>query len=147
MVRYLKLVLAAGIASLVVAQAFRIDRTNPPITQDIAAPPEVDGILRRACYDCHSNEVVWPWYSQVAPVSWLLARDVREGRAEVNFSTWDAYDPAKKAKKLKESAEEAAEGEMPPWFYVAVHRHAALTAADVERLQTWVTEERAKLVR
>jgi hypothetical protein len=147
MVRYLKLALAAGIASLVVAQAFRIDRTNPPITQDIAAPPEVDEILRRACYDCHSNEVVWPWYSHVAPVSWLLARDVREGRAELNFSTWDAYDPAKKAKKLKESNEEAAEGEMPPWFYVAVHRHAALTAADVERLRTWVTEERAKLVR
>jgi hypothetical protein len=131
-------------AFLVIAQVFRIDRTNPPIVQDVAAPPEVDGLLRRACYDCHSNETVWPWYSQVAPVSWLLARDVREGRQELNFSTWNAYESAKKIKKLEKSAEEAAEGEMPPWFYVAVHRDAALSPADVERLRAWTAEEGSK---
>jgi hypothetical protein len=147
MVRYLRLTMVSGIALLVIAQVFRIDRTNPPVVQDVAAPAEVDGLLRRACYDCHSNETVWPWYSQVAPVSWLLARDVHEGRNELNFSTWSAYAPAKKDKKLKESAEEVAEGEMPPWFYVLVHRDAALSPADVERLRAWTAEERSKLAR
>jgi cytochrome c551/c552 len=147
MIRYLKPALWLGLAVLVAAQAFRIDRTNPPVQQDVAAIPEVDALLRRACYDCHSNETVWPWYSQVAPVSWLLARDVREGRRELNFSTWDAYDTKKKTKKLKETAEEVAEGEMPPWVYVALHRHAALSPADAERLRAWTAEERAKLAR
>lgn len=144
---YLKRAVWAGFALLVAAQVVRIDRTNPPVEQDVAAPPEVAGILRRACYDCHSNETVWPWYSNVAPVSWLLARDVTEGRRELNFSTWDAYDAKKKAKKLKESVEEVAEGEMPPWFFVAVHRDAALVPADVERLRTWAADETAKLAR
>ena len=141
---YLRRALWVGLAALVIAQAFRIDKTNPPVQQDVAAPPEVDLLLRRACYDCHSNETVWPWYSDVAPLSWLLARDVREGRRELNFSTWNAYDAKKKAKKLKETAEEVAEEEMPPWFYVAAHRHAALSPADVERLRAWTAEELAK---
>ncbi len=145
--RYLKPALGVLFALLAIAQLVRIDRTNPPVVQDVAAPPEVAALLRRACYDCHSHETVWPWYSHVAPVSWLLARDVREARRELNFSTWNVYEPAKKAKKLEEAAKETAEGEMPPWFYVAVHRHAALAPADVERLRAWTAEERAKLVR
>lgn len=144
---YLRRVLGLALVALVIAQAFRIDQANPPVQQDVAAPPEVEGLLRRACYDCHSNETVWPWYSHVAPVSWLLARDVREGRRELNFSTWNAYDAKKKTKKLKETAEEVAEGEMPPWFYAAVHRHAALSVADAERLRGWTTDEMAKLGR
>lgn len=145
MVWYLKRAAWLGLAGLVVAQVVRIDRTNPAVEQDIGAPPQIDVVLRRACYDCHSNETVWPWYSNVAPVSWLLARDVREGRRELNFSTWNAYDAKKKAKKLKESADEAAEGEMPPWFYVAAHRDAALSEIDVARLRAWTAEERSRL--
>ena len=147
MVRYLTRAVWLGLAVLVVAQAFRIDRTNPPVQQDVAAPPEVDVLLRRACYDCHSNETVWPWYTHVAPVSWLLARDVREARRELNFSTWNVYTTKKKTKKLKEAAEEVAEGEMPPWFYVMVHGRAAPSPADAERLRAWTTEEMAKLGR
>jgi hypothetical protein len=144
MVWYLRRALWLALVALLIAQAFRIDTTNPPLQQDVAAPPDVDLLLRRACYDCHSNETVWPWYSHVAPVSWLLARDVREGRRELNFSTWNAYDTKKRAKKLKETAEEVAEGEMPPSFYVAVHRHAALSLADAGRLRAWTAEEMAK---
>jgi len=147
MVWYLQRVLWLGFAMLVAAQVVRVDRTNPPVEQDVAAPPEIDVVLRRACYDCHSNETVWPWYAQVAPISWLLARDVAEGRRELNFSTWNAYDAKKKTKKLKEAAEEVAEGEMPPWLYVAVHRDAAPSPADAERLRAWTAEERAKLAR
>lgn len=145
MIRYLKRAAWLGLAVLVAAQVVRIDRTNPAVEQDVGAPPEVDLVLRRACYDCHSNETVWPWYSNVSPVSWLLARDVRKGRRELNFSTWNAYDAKKKAKKLKESVEEVTEGEMPPWFYVAAHRDAALSEIDVARLRAWTAEERSKL--
>jgi hypothetical protein len=89
------------------------------------------------CYDCHSNEPVWPWYSHVAPFSWLLARDVREGRAELNFSTWNRIATQQRVKKLKESWEEVAEGEMPPWFYLGVHRDAVLSAEDRSVLRDW----------
>jgi len=147
MPRYLKRALWLVFVGLVVAQVFRIDRTNPPVQQDVAAPPEVDLILHRACYDCHSNETVWPGYSHIAPVSWLLARDVREGRRELNFSSWNTYDAKKKAKKLKETADEVAEGEMPPWYYVVAHRDAMLSPADTERVRAWAADEMAKLGR
>jgi cytochrome c551/c552 len=135
---------ALGVA-LIAAQAIRIDRTNPPVTSDVAAPPAVAALLRRACYDCHSNETVWPWYSTVAPFSWLLARDVKKGRREVNFSTWAAYDAKKKSKKLKESAEEIGEGEMPPWYYVRVHPEARMSPAERELLRAWTAEQIAQL--
>jgi Haem-binding domain len=142
---YLKRALWLGLAVFAIAQAFRIDKTNPPVQQNMAAPPEITAMLRRACYDCHSNETVWPWYSNIAPVSWMLARDVREGRRELNFSTWNVYDAKRRAKKLKETAKEVVEGKMPPWFYVALHRHAALSPAEVERLRAWAAEEPANL--
>jgi hypothetical protein len=128
----------AAVAALVAIQFVPVARpTNPPVTAEAPASPEVRAILRRACYDCHSNETVWPWYSKVAPVSWLVARDVREGRAELNFSTWDQYDTRQQVKKMGESFEEVSEGEMPPWFYLPVHRDAVLSTADRAALRTW----------
>jgi hypothetical protein len=125
--RTLRLGVVGVAGCLIVAQAVRIDRSNPPVQGDVAAPPAVDVLLRRACYDCHSNETAWPWYSQVAPVSWLVAHDVGEGREAVNFSTWTAYAAATRAKRLRETAEEVAEGEMPPWYYRLMHPEARLT--------------------
>jgi hypothetical protein len=126
-------------AALVLAgiQFVPVDRSNPPVETEIPASAEVRAVLRRACYDCHSNETVWPWYSRVAPVSWLVARDVREGRRELNFSAWNRYETKARSKKLKETREEVAEGEMPPWFYVAIHGDAALSAGDVALLNAW----------
>ena len=99
-------VLKKGLLGLVVAlvaiQLVPVDRTSPPVTADIAAPANVRAVLKRACYDCHSNETTWPWYSRVAPVSWLVARDVREGRKELNFSDWGGYAAKRQARKLKE---------------------------------------------
>jgi hypothetical protein len=114
-----------------------VDRSNPAVTAEVPASPEARAVLRRACHDCHSNETVWPWYSQVAPVSWLVARDVRKGREELNLSTWDRYTTKQQVKKLKESWEEVAEGEMPPWFYLPVHRDAVLSADDRSILRQW----------
>jgi heme-binding protein len=129
-----------GLVALVAIQLVPVETGNPPVTGDIPTSPAVKAILRRACYDCHSNEVKWPWYSRIAPVSWLLARDVRKGRAELNFSTWDQYSTQQRVKKLRESWEEIAEGEMPPWFYLPVHRDARMTAEDRALLRQWARQ-------
>jgi cytochrome c551/c552 len=134
-----------AVLALVGAQAYRPERTNPPVTGDVDAPADVRAVLRRACYDCHSHETVWPWYARVAPASWLLAHDVDEGRDELDFSTWDAYPPARKAKKLGETAKEVDEGEMPPWYYVVMHAPARLDAADKQTLRVWAATEQARL--
>jgi hypothetical protein len=134
----------AGAVALVLAQLVPVTRDNPAVGSDVDAPPAVAAVLRRACYDCHSHETVWPWYSRVAPVSWLVAHDVDHGREELNFSTWSAYDDAKRRKKLKETVEEVAEGEMPPWYYVLVHPEARLADADVELLRAWAAASGAR---
>jgi hypothetical protein len=130
-------VVLAVVVVFLAIQLVPADRSTPPVTAEVPAPPEARAVLRRACYDCHSNETVWPWYSRVAPVSWLLARDVRKGRDELNFSTWERYSSKEQVKKLKKSWEEAAEGEMPPWFYLPVHRDAVLSAEDKVVLREW----------
>jgi Haem-binding domain len=132
------IVLGLAIA-LLAAQAVPVDTSNPPVASDVQAPADVQPILRRACYDCHSNETEWPPYARVAPLSWLVARDVHEGRGELNFSVWGTYSAKKQAKKLKETAEEIAEGEMPPWYYTLLHPEAALGAADAAAVRAWTT--------
>ena len=116
---------------------FQVEQTNPPVTGEIEAPEEVMAILRRSCYDCHSNETVWPWYSYVAPMSWLVAKDVREGREELNFSEWSSYNTKQQNHKRKECAEEVKEGEMPLWFYTPLHPEAKLQPPDIELLISW----------
>jgi hypothetical protein len=122
---------------LIAIQFVPVQRLNPPVETEVPAPANIRIILRRACYDCHSNETVWPWYSHVAPFSWLVTRDVRSGREELNFSTWSRIATQQQVKKLKESWENVAEGEMPPWFYLSIHRDAALSAEDRKVLRNW----------
>jgi Haem-binding domain len=128
------------LVALIAIQFVPVETSNPPVTGDVPTSAPVKAVLRRACYDCHSNETQWPWYSRLAPVSWLLARDVREGRAELNFSTWNQYSTQQQAKKLKESWEQVAEGEMPPWIYRPVHRDARLSAEDRALLRQWAQQ-------
>jgi hypothetical protein len=135
--RMAKWVMAVLIVAFVAIQLVPVDRTNPPVETEVPATAEVRSVLRRACYDCHSNETVWPWYSRIAPVSWLVARDVNEGREELNLSTWNRYTTKQQLKKLKESWEEVAEGEMPPWLYLPPHPAARLSADDRAVLRAW----------
>lgn len=114
-----------------------VRRTNPPVESDIAAPPEVQAILRASCYDCHSNETVWPWYSRVAPVSWLVGSDVSEGRSKVDFSTWNRYDAAGQARIKARLAREVGGGDMPPWYYTLKHTQARLSPAQRQVLEAW----------
>lgn len=135
--RVLRWVVLVVVTAFVAMQLVPVDRSNPPVSAEVPAGPEARAILRRACYDCHSNETVWTWYTWVAPVSWLAARDVHEGRRELNFSTWDRYTTKEQVKKLKESWETIAENEMPPWFYLPVHRDARLSAEDRAVMRRW----------
>jgi hypothetical protein len=128
-----RIAVAAGVV-LAAIQLVPVSRTNPPVTAAVDAPPEVQALLKRACYDCHSHETVWPVQAYLAPLSWLVAHDVSEGREELNFSAWDRVDHRKIAKKLPK---EVGEGEMPPWFYVVAHPGARLTDAERKTLSDW----------
>jgi hypothetical protein len=137
LLRWLGIVLGVLLIAFIAIQFVPVDRSNPPVTMNIVAPAEVAAVLRRSCYDCHSNETVWPWYSYVAPVSWLVADDVNHGRSHLNFSTWDKY-PADEQLELIEGAyEESSEGHMPLPVYLITHRDAELTPEDLRILAAW----------
>ena len=107
------------------------DHANPPVSREPTwDAPETRALARRACFDCHSNETEWPAYASIAPVSWLVHRDVNEGRAVLNFSEW-----SRPQEEAKEASEEVREGGMPPVAYKLVHAHARLNAADRDRLK------------
>ncbi len=135
----LKTIVLVLVVVLLLAQLIRIDKSNPPVRSDLAngsAKP----ILQRACYNCHSNETVWPWYSNFAPVSWLVGRDVKEGRSHVNFSEWGTYDSGTRSHKLRAIEEEIRGGDMPPWYYSLVHSASRLSAAERNQILAWAAE-------
>ena len=126
------------IAVAIAIQLVPIRHDNPPETRPLTgAPPTVTAILNRACADCHTHTTEWPWYSYVAPVSWLVARDVHEGRSHMDFSEWGSYSPEVRLKKLAGISGLVQDGEMPPWFYTPMHPNARLTPEDVMILAEW----------
>ncbi|HSM91581.1 MAG TPA: heme-binding domain-containing protein [Anaeromyxobacteraceae bacterium] len=127
---------AAGVLLLAI-QAIPVSRTNPPVESDVDAPPEVKALLRRACYDCHSHETIWPTYAWVAPPSWLVARDVAEGREDLDFSRWSSLDGPRRVRLSRKLPEEVGEEDMPPWTYRLAHPAARLTAAERALLVEW----------
>lgn len=130
----------ALIFAVLVAQFVNVERTNPPVDpstsfEAVARPsPETAAAIGRSCRDCHSNQTVWPWYSYIAPVSWLIASDVKEGRAKLNFSQWNIYSPEMSRIKLGEICEEVKKGEMPPAYYIPMHPEAKITATEVSAI-------------
>jgi hypothetical protein len=126
---------------LVVAQFIRPAKTNPPSAPSESlmtkAPRDVANIFDRSCRDCHSNETRWPMYSQVAPMSWLVAYDVREGRDHFNYSEWTSIDADDQDKLLGGVCTLAKKGRMPLWQYALLHRGSKLSPQDVTTLCTW----------
>ena len=110
---------------------------NPPVEGEVDAPPQVMAVLRTSCYDCHSHETVWPWYSHVVPAKWLVRSHVVEGRGALNFSAWNGYDANRRGRKRDEVAEMVESGEMPLAGYVVLHKEAALTQAEAQLLVAW----------
>ncbi len=104
-------------------------------------PYETAGLLRNSCYDCHSNETNYPWYSYIAPVKWIIGRDVRKGREEMNFSEWATLETREKIKLLEEITDEVEKNEMPLPIYTVMHGDAELSDSEKEMLFNWVEEK------
>jgi hypothetical protein len=111
-----------ALAVLIQLVPYGRSHTNPPGHGIAWDSPRTEQLMREACMDCHSNETRWPWYSNVAPVSWLVQNDVDEGRAELNLSNGDA--------PVDDMIEAVREGWMPPWQYKPAHPGARLSAAE-----------------
>jgi hypothetical protein len=134
----------------IAAQAYRPDLSGPPVdeTKSMRATaqltPEVGAIFDRACNDCHSSKTDWPWYSQVAPVSWWLKSHVDDGRRQFSFSEWGTYPQRKASVKLKEICEQVTTGEMPLKSYLLLHPAAKLSDADKKAICDWTEQERKR---
>lgn len=128
-----KKVSLAIIGLLIVIQFFRPSRETPEVSSDIdfievnQPSEQIASLLKNTCYDCHSYQTKYPWYSNVAPVSWFLASHINEGREHLNFSEWAKYDAEKADHKLEEMAEEVGEGNMPLNNYTWLHSEAKLS--------------------
>lgn len=140
---WMKTTLLSGLVVIAAVQIYRPSRTNPPeepgrsIHALAPVDPAVAALLNRSCNDCHSNATVWPWYSNVAPVSWLVVSDVNRGRQALNWSDWADYSAGQQAKLLSDVCEETATGEMPQSLYRLIHREARLSADDRQLLCSW----------
>jgi hypothetical protein len=138
------------LAVAVVAMQFvRPNYTNPPVTAAHSlmpqAPANVRAILDRSCRDCHSNETRWPLYSQVAPMSWLVAGHVRDGRDRFNYSEWTTYDSDEQDKLLGGVCSLTKRGRMPLPSYLLIHRDATLAPGDITALCDWSEKMRDTL--
>jgi hypothetical protein len=149
-----KIVRWAGISLILLfvsLQFVRPAKTNPAsdqasaLTQHIQTSDQVQTVLKRACYDCHSNETTWPWYSNVAPVSWFVIDHVNHGRRHLNFSEWSRYDRAKQASQLQQIQETVRAGNMPLASYVTIHQEAKLSDEDKQVIFEWAKAERERL--
>jgi hypothetical protein len=131
-----RLLIALVLLAIVGASAIQLIRpsvigSNPPVVREPSwRDPAARTLAVRACFDCHSNETAWPWYTQVAPFSWLVARDVAEGRQVLNFSDWGAA----RGEGAQEMVEVILEGEMPPAIYLLIHPAASLSSAEADLL-------------
>jgi hypothetical protein len=137
--------------AMIAVQFFGPEKTNPAVdeTKTITVfapmPPEVSAVFTRACYDCHSHQTRWPWYSNVAPVSWFVIDHVNDARRHLNFSEWTTYDPKRMKRKLEEIKEEVEDGAMPLPSYLRLHSDAKLSPNDVQALRAWTIAERKRL--
>ena len=133
---------------LVIAQFKRIDKTNPVSVPEedffslVKAPDDIENLIRTSCYDCHSHNSEYPWYSDLAPVSWWLADHITEGREHMNFSIWGQFDAEKQDHKLEECVEMLEDKEMPMLPYMIAHRDAWLSQEDREQLVTFFSSLR-----
>ncbi len=128
---------------LIIIQFFQIDKTKPTYDKSadiLSLHPTNDNIknsLINACYDCHSNETEYPWYTSVTPLSWWIKGHIKNGREELNFSEWASYNSDKKNHKLEESIEMVEDGKMPPKSYKMMHSDAKISDADKKALLDW----------
>jgi hypothetical protein len=150
--KILKILVIVVVAALVIMQFFRIDKTNPPVVQAdsleaaVTVPDNVRAIMKTSCDDCHTNNTVYPWYSNVAPMSWFLKNHIDDGRKNLNFSVFNTYAPKKKVNRLEGICKLVESKEMPLPSYLWIHRDAILTDDQSKILCDWAKGEEAKIV-
>ena len=143
----MKKIIIAVILIIVIIQLIPSDRSNPAVNTNkefmtlMKPPSNIQKILRDSCYDCHSHETIYPWYSNIAPISWLINEHVRNGRRHLNFSLWEDYKETKKDVKIEECIEMIKSGEMPMKGYVIFHNNADLTLTEKKELINWLTSK------
>lgn len=118
-----------------------------PMSDHVAVPDRVAALLREACFDCHSDETRWPWYSRVSPISWVIARDVRHGRSNLDFSRWST-DPDREPtpdQRLRWMCRDIRERTMPPRLYLVAHPSARLTPEEEDAICAWTDRARRGL--
>ena len=136
----MKKVLIIIIVAFILIQFFPINKNNSIATPQLDflkiknTPESTANLIRNACYDCHSNESKYPWYSNVQPLGWFLENHIKEGRKELNFSTFATYQKKKQVKKLEEAVEMIEHSEMPLDSYIIAHSEAKLTVAEQKEL-------------
>ncbi len=146
-----KKILIGLVVVLVVLQFIRPTRNESAgvsasdITTAYTVPEDVQAILKKACYDCHSNNTRYPWYTNIQPVGLWMQRHVNEGKGELNFSEFASYKPKRQAHKMKELAEQVQEGEMPLGSYTWIHKDAILTDAEKQTLVNWAHQLEAQI--
>jgi len=136
--RVLRYVLLGGLALVLLIQLipYGRDHTNPPVVQAAKwGNPRGEQLAEQSCYDCHSNLTKWRWYSNVAPVSWLIQHDVEDGRGVLNFSEWNRGQP-----DLGEVVDQVSSGEMPPVQYTLIHPSASLSSIEKQQLAAALTQ-------
>jgi hypothetical protein len=149
--KVLRWLLVIIICALFIVQVIRPARTNPTIdpSQTVEArlqiTPEAAAILDRSCNDCHSNKTRWPWYSNVAPVSWFVIDHVNEGRQNLNFSEWGRYTQRDNEGLLRQICREVKSGAMPLSSYTPMHPGSELSTQDRQVLCAWTEAERARI--
>lgn len=141
MKKYIKLILKYGLIVLVVGFVliqlvpYGRSHTNPPVVKEPNwDSPQTRALAKSACFDCHSNETVWPWYSNLAPVSWLVQSDVEEGRRYLNFSEWGRGEEGEEGEEAEEWVGVIRNGEMPPAYFVLMHSEARLSDSQKQEL-------------
>jgi hypothetical protein len=136
------------VAALLAAQIVRPSRDAAPhdpaqdLTRVLAVPGAVKGALDRACYDCHSQRTRWPWYAQISPISWVVARDVAAAREELDFSRFGGLEPSERSAALEAIGDATATERMPLPSYALLHASARLTAAERAAIAAWTEQQR-----
>lgn len=149
--KIIKWIFIASVCLFILIQLKRPARTNPAVdpSHTIEAhtqiSPQVAEILNRSCSDCHSNKTEWPWYTNVAPVSWWITDHVNTGRKDMNLSEWGGLDHDRRDKKLRQICDEVYDGAMPLSSYLPMHPKAKLSEQDKKALCDWTEAERARL--
>jgi len=151
--RSLKFVGLGVLAVLIVLQFFQPERNNAPLDPELdmltlASPPEhIAELIRLACYDCHSRQTVYPWYSRISPLSWYLNKHIVEGKEELNFSDYGQMEKADKIGALADFCDALDAGTMPLQSYLLIHKEARLSQEQSEALCLWSEKEALKVMR